>query len=63
MRKRYYSLRQAATYIGVDRYTVKRWLAEDLGIIIPRVKHGAKVLIAEADLDKLIARRRDARAA
>lgn len=61
--KRFYSLTQAAEFIGVGRRTVKRWLAQDLGIILPRVRHGAKVLIRQEDLDLLIEKRRDARAA
>ncbi len=63
MIERHYSLSEAARKIGVDRRAVKRWLKDDLGILLPRVKHGGKVLIRERDLERLIAKRRDARAA
>ncbi len=56
--ERHYSLSGAAKLIGVDRRALKRWLRQDLGIVIPRVRHGAKVLIRERDLERIIERRR-----
>lgn len=59
---KHYSLSAAARLVGVQRQTLKRWLAQDLGIPLPRVRHGAKVLIRESDIERLVERRRDARA-
>jgi predicted site-specific integrase-resolvase len=56
----HFSLSGAAKRIGVDRSTLKRWLRLE-GIILPRVRHGAKVLIRERDIERIVEKRRDAR--
>jgi predicted site-specific integrase-resolvase len=61
MLERHYSLSEAARLIGVDRRALKRWLRQDLGIVIPRVRHGAKVMIRERDIERVLGMRRDAR--
>ena len=61
MRERTYSLSAAAREIGIGRHALKRWMAQELGILVPRVRRGSKVLIRESDLEKIVARRRDAR--
>lgn len=62
MIERHISLRKAARDVGVDRSTMKRWLEEELGFKFPRVRHGAKLLVAEADVLRVLARRKDVRA-
>jgi predicted site-specific integrase-resolvase len=59
--EKHYSLRAAARLVGVAPKTIKRWLAEDLNICLPRVRRGGKVLIREQDIERVVARRRDAR--
>jgi predicted site-specific integrase-resolvase len=60
--EKHLSLRQAARQAGVDGKTLKDWLARDLGICFPRVVHGAKLLVRERDVERVLERRRDARA-
>lgn len=55
------SLRSWAQQIGVHRDTLKRWLAEDLGMVLPQVQQGSKVLIRERDIETVL-RKRTARA-
>ena len=62
LREKRYSLTQAARELGIARATLKYWLATDLGLILPRVARGSKVVIYERDLEKLMSKRRDARA-
>lgn len=62
LREKRYSLTQAARELGIARKTLRYWLATDLGLILPRVARGSKVVIYERDLEKLMAKRRDARA-
>ncbi len=62
MLEKHYSLSEAARLIGVDRRSVKRWLRQDLGILLPRVRKGGKVLIRERDVQRVVEKRRDARA-
>lgn len=61
--EKHYSLRKAAELIGVDRGTLRAWLEKDLGIILPRVRRGGRVMIRERDVEKVIEKRRDARTA
>ena len=63
MRERTYSLSAAAREIGIGRHALKHWLRQELGIVIPRVRRGSKVLIRERDLDRIIERRRTAEGA
>lgn len=51
-----YSLRRAAEALGVDRGTLKGWLAEE-GIFFSGVARGSKYLIREADLERVIRKR------
>lgn len=55
------SLRSWAQQIGVQPKTLKRWLAEDLGMVLPQVQRGSKVLIRERDIETVL-RKRTARA-
>lgn len=59
--QKHMSLSQAAKLAGVTSKTIKRWLADDLGICFPKVGHGAKLLVLERDVERVLARRRDAR--
>jgi hypothetical protein len=54
------SLSKWARDIGVYRGTLKRWLAADLAIVLPRVSKGCKVLIRERDIE-VVLRKRTAR--
>jgi predicted site-specific integrase-resolvase len=63
MIEKHYSLSGAAKLIGIERRALKRWLRQDLGIVIPRVRRGSKVLIRERDLRRLIEKRRTAQGA
>jgi len=61
MLEKHYSLSEAARRIGVGRHTLKRWLCLE-GILLPRVRHGAKVMIRERDdIERVLEIRRDAR--
>jgi hypothetical protein len=51
------SLRSWALRIGVQPKTLKRWLAEDLGMVLPRVARGSKVLIRESDIEIVLRKR------
>ena len=61
--EKHYSLRSAAKLIGVHHATLRLWLRQDLGIVLPRVKHGSRVMIRERDIEAVVARRREARLA
>jgi predicted transcriptional regulator len=63
MIERQYSLRRAAKLIGVSRPTVKKWLAEDLGLQFPRVERGSKLLVSGKQIEFLIRRRAARKAA
>lgn len=58
MREKHYSLTAAAKELGIGRHTLKRWLAQELAVVIPRVRRGSKVMIRERDLERIIERRR-----
>jgi predicted site-specific integrase-resolvase len=45
------SLRSWARQIGISPDTLKRWLAADLGMVMPQVERGAKILIRERDVE------------
>ncbi len=55
--ERHYSLRQAARLAGVERATLKRWLAQDLAIVLPPVRRGSKVLIRQSDIERVVRKR------
>jgi predicted site-specific integrase-resolvase len=61
--ERHYSLREAARLVGIDPRVLKRWLLQDLGILVPRVRRGGKTMIRERDVERVLEKRRDARAA
>lgn len=63
MLEKHYSLRAAAKKIGVGPSTLKRWLRLDLGILIPHVRRGGRVMVRERDVEKVVEKRRDARRA
>ena len=58
--ERYLSLRKAAKEAGVCRETLKARLGEDLGILVPPVRQGSKVLIRMSDVE-FVLRKRSAR--
>ena len=60
--EKHYSLSCAARLIGIDRRALKRWLAEE-NILLPRVRRGGKTMIRERDIERVLAKRRDARLA
>jgi len=60
VREKLYSLSAAAKELGIERHALKRWLVQDLGILIPRVRRGSKVLIRASDIERIIERRRTA---
>jgi predicted site-specific integrase-resolvase len=55
-----YSLSRAAKLVGVQRHTLKLWLAAE-AIVLPAVPQGSKVLIKQSDLERVV-RKRTARA-
>lgn len=59
--EKHMSLNAAAKLAGVDHHTMKRWIELDLGVQFPRVRHGAKLLVREKDVEYVLARRRDVR--
>jgi hypothetical protein len=59
--ERHISLREAARRAGVDSKTLKRWMAAELRICFPHMRHGAKILVRERDVEYVLAKRRDAR--
>jgi predicted site-specific integrase-resolvase len=59
--EKHLSLRAAARRAGIDGKTLKDWMRLDLGICFPRVRHGAKLLVRERDVEFVLAKRRDAR--
>lgn len=61
MIERHLSLRKAAQMAGIDGKTLKDWMELDLGICFPKVRHGAKLLVLERDVEFVLAKRRDAR--
>ena len=63
MLEKHYSLGAAAKLVGCSPKTLKVWLRKDLGILLPRIKNGSRVMIRERDIEKVVARRRDARTA
>lgn len=56
------SLRAAAKRAGVGDDALKRWLQKDLGICFPKVPRGSKILVRVTDVERVLAKRRDARA-
>ena len=51
-----YSLRRAAKVLGVARGTLKVWLAQE-GLVMPELARGARAMIRERDLERLIRKR------
>ena len=49
-----YTMRQAAKALGLGRDTFRRWLVES-GFKRPRVARGSKILLTQADLDRVLA--------
>jgi len=56
--ERHYSLSQAAKAIGVDRDTLKRWLAADLAMVMPDLPKGSKMQIPERHIEAVLRNRR-----
>jgi hypothetical protein len=51
--ERCYSLRTAARVLGCDRTTLKRWLLSDLGLALPPIGRGSRLMIRGSDLERL----------
>jgi AraC-like DNA-binding protein len=63
MIEKHLCLREAARQAGVGSKALKRWLAKELGICFPKVPRGSKIMVRERDVELVLARHRDARAA
>lgn len=57
MIERHYSLRAAAKLVGVGHPTLAKWLKEDLGLELPKVPRGSKVLISATQIEFVMKRR------
>ncbi len=55
--ERCYSLRAAAKLTGIAKDTLRRWLLLDLGLVLPDVPRGSKVMIRHSDLELRLERR------
>lgn len=60
--EKHLSLCTAARMAGIDGKTLKDWMELDLDICFPKVRHGAKLMVLERDVEFVLAKRRDARA-
>lgn len=54
MISQHYSIRQAAKMIGISHNTLRRWLEVDLGYRMPKVPHGAKILLSEQQIEAVV---------
>ncbi len=52
--ERTYSLRQAATILGIARRTLRKWLLSDLALAVPEVPRGSHLMIRQSDLERLM---------
>jgi hypothetical protein len=59
--EKHISLHAASKKAGVGDGALKRWLMNDLGIVFPKVPRGSKILVLERDVERVLAKRRDAR--
>jgi predicted site-specific integrase-resolvase len=57
MIEKHYSLRAAARMVGVERETLKLWLAAE-GIVLPAVRRGSKVMLREKDVEIAVRKHR-----
>lgn len=55
--ERYMRLGKAARQLGVHRQTLRKWLEEDCGLVFRHLGRGNSPLIAERDLEVVIAKR------
>jgi predicted site-specific integrase-resolvase len=55
-RRMTYSIRQAAKIIGINRFTLRRWLETDLGYRVPKVARGSKVILSHFDVQRILAK-------
>lgn len=49
-----YSISEAARLIGIDRGTLRRWLEVDLGLRMPVVTNGSKILLNDAQIEAVL---------
>lgn len=61
MIERYIPLGKAARQLGVHRQTLRKWLEIDCGLVFRSMGRGNSPLIAERDLEAVIAKRTGAR--
>jgi len=59
--EKHLSLRKAAKLAGISHPTLKRWLYQYLGAVLPSVPHGGSIMVRERDVEYVMACRRDAR--
>lgn len=55
--EKYIRLGKAARQLGVHRQTLRKWLEEDCGLVFPNLGRGSSPLVAERDLEVVIAKR------
>lgn len=51
--ERCYSLRAGARLLGCDRTTLKRWLLSDLGLALPPIGRGSRLMIRGSDIERV----------
>jgi hypothetical protein len=59
--EKHYSLRAAARLAGVGPHALRHWPEQD-GICVPKVRRGQRILVRERDVERVLEKRRDARA-
>lgn len=51
------TLADAAHHLGITRFTLRRWLEADLGLVFPFVGKGSRHLVRVEDIKALITKR------
>ena len=55
--EKYIRLGKAARMLGIDRKTLRRWLEKDCGLSFRSLGRGNSPLVAERDIEAVIAKR------
>jgi len=50
-------LGKAASLLGIDTRSLRRWLEGECGLVFPRLKRGSSLLVKITDIQTVIARR------
>jgi len=58
--KKQYSLNDAAKLVGVNRTALFNWFRQ-VGIVIPHVRNGSKVMLRERDIERILEKQREVR--